>query len=37
VRVPDGIKKGIASVRVSIPGWDGIDLAGPSFEIKVED
>jgi hypothetical protein len=37
VRVPGGIKTGVARVRVSLPGWDGILLADPTFEIKVED
>jgi hypothetical protein len=37
VRVPGGIKTGVAKVRVSLPGWAGIVLANPMFEIKVED
>jgi hypothetical protein len=37
VRVPGGATNGMARVRVSIPGWDRIDLANPSFEIKIED
>jgi len=27
----------MARVRVNIPGWDRIELANPSFEIKIED
>jgi hypothetical protein len=37
VRVPGGATNGMARVRVNIPGWDRIDLANPSFEIKIED
>jgi hypothetical protein len=37
VRVPGGATNGMARVRVNIPGWDGIDLANPSFEFKTED
>jgi hypothetical protein len=37
VRVPGGIKSGVAKVTVSIPGWSGIALANPTLEIKVED
>jgi hypothetical protein len=36
VRVPRGVTNGMARVRVNIPGWDRIDLANPSFEIKIE-
>jgi hypothetical protein len=37
VRAPRGAANGMARVHVSIPGWDRIDLANPSFEIKIED
>ncbi len=37
MRVPGGTTNGMARVRVNIPGWDKIDLASPSFEIKIED
>ena len=37
MRVPGGVKKGVAEVSVSIPGWSGIVFANQSFEIKVED
>ncbi len=37
VRAPGGATNGMARVRVNIPGWDKIDLANPSFEIKIED
>jgi hypothetical protein len=34
VRIPGGATNGIARVRINIPGWDKIDLANPSFEIR---
>ena len=37
MRVPGGGTTGMATVRVNIPGWDRIDLANPSFGIKIED
>ncbi len=37
MRVPGGATNGMAKVRVNIPGWNRIDLANPSFEIRIED
>jgi hypothetical protein len=36
VRVPGGTKQGVARVRVTIPGWNGVTFLKDSFEIKVE-
>ena len=37
VLVRGGVTNGMASVRVNIPGWNRVDLANPSFAIKIED
>jgi hypothetical protein len=37
VRVPRNVKKGQANVTVAIPGWNGITIASPSFEMTVVD
>ena len=37
MRVPGGATNGMARVRVNIPAWDRIDLANPSFAIKIDD
>jgi hypothetical protein len=37
VPVPGGATNGMVKVRVKLAGSDKIDLAKPSFEIKIED
>jgi hypothetical protein len=37
VRAPADATKGTAKVKVSVPGWTGVDFSATTFEIKVED
>jgi hypothetical protein len=37
VRAPAEAKKGVAKVKVSVPGWIGIDFSATTFDIQVDD